>query len=116
MCPYSMQSLLPSDDLYPSDYNADVATPVGMELQCQGKEARGKVTLKKTDNVMYEFEVPEAFSYNDLEGMSHNVHRMVFHGMSDYTLSDTVLHPPARRFIEEYQSAVLQPSHTTSKL
>ena len=114
--PYSMQSLLPLDDLYPSDYDADTVTPVGRDLQCQGREARGRVTLKKTDNLMYEFEVPEALSYRDLEGMSHNLQRVVFHGMSDYALSDTVLHPSAQRFINEYQPAVLQHSHSTSKL
>ena len=114
---YSMQSLLPSDDLYPSDYNADTVAPVGTDLQCRGKETRGRVTLKRTDDLMYEFEVPETVSYKDLEGMSCNVQRVVFHSMSDYSLSDTVLYPPTRRFIEEYQSAVRQQHpHTTSKL
>lgn len=111
-----MQSLLPSDDLYPSEYNADSVVPVGMELQCLGKEARGRVTLKKADNMVYEYEVLEPLSYKELEGMSRNMQRMVFYDMSDYSLSDTVLHPAARRFIEEYQSRVNQHSHTTSKL
>ena len=111
-----MQSLLPSDDLYPSEYNADMVVPVGVELQCQGKEARGRVTLKKADNMVYEYEIREPLSYKELEGMSRNIQRMVFHSVSDYSLLDTVLQPAARRFIEEYQSMVQQQSHTTSKL
>ena len=108
-----MQSILPRDDLYPSDYNAEDPHPAGQVHNCKGEQLKDHVTLVRANNLKYEYEVGEGPSYQALEEMSRNKSRMVFQKFYPKEYFDNVETPAAVEFIRDYCSEL---SKLTSKL
>ena len=108
-----MQSILPRDDLYPSDYNPEDPHPAGQVHNCKGEQLKDRVTLVRANNLKYEYEVGEGPSYQALEEMSQNKSRMVFQKFYPKEYFDNVEAPVALDFIRDYGSEL---SQLTSKL
>ena len=97
---------MPGDDLYPDEYDDQVDHPMESVLQCRGKETRGRVSLTRSKHQFYEYTIEEDVPFSEIEAVSKQLSRMVFHRRNDFELINNMEVSNIQSFITDYQLLV----------